>query len=72
METKIINKNNLQAILKSLRGTSFCEVTKVNNGYEVIASRNGKNISKGDVLLKAMKGNNGYLVRVKVGLLSTA
>ena len=72
METKIINKTNLQAILKSLRGTPFCKVTKLDNGYEVTASRDGKTIKQGDVLLKAMIGTNGYLVRAKTGLLSIA
>ena len=69
MKTILLNKRNLQAILKSLRATKYLEVTKLDNGYEVTANQDGKSIKKGDVLLKAMKGTNGYLVRAQEGLL---
>ena len=72
METKIITKPNMQRILKELRATSFCDVQKISNGYVVKAAMNGKTIRKGDVLLKAMIGTNGYLVRSEPGLLNIA
>ena len=72
MKTILLNKRNLQAILKSLRGTKYLEITKLENGYEVTANQDGKSIKKGDVLLKAMKGTNGYLVSAKEGMLMTS
>ena len=41
----------------------FCDVQKISNGSVVTAKRDGKTIKKGDTLLKAMIGTNGYLVR---------
>ena len=69
METKIITKPNMQRILKDLRTMPFCDVQKISNGYLVTAKRDGKTIKKGDTLLKAMIGTNGYLVRSQVGML---
>jgi len=71
METKVITKPNMQRILKDLRTMSFCEVQKISNGYLVTAKKDGKAIKKGDTLLKAMIGTNGYLVRSQVGMLDS-
>ena len=72
METKIITKPNMQRILKELRTMPFCDVQKISNGYLVTAKRDGKTIKKGDTLLKAMIGTNGYLVRSEPGLLDVS
>ena len=72
METKIITKPNMQRILKDLRTMPFCDVQKISNGYLVTAKRDGKTIRKGDVLLKAMIGTSGYLVRSEPGLLDVS
>ena len=72
MTSQIISKPNMQRILKDLRQQSFCDVQKISNGYVVKAAMNGKTIRKGDVLLKAMIGTNGYLVRSEPGLLNIA
>ena len=72
METKIITKPNMQRILKDLRTMPFCDVQKISNGYLVTAKRDGKIIRKGDVLLKAMIGTSGYLVRSEPGLLDVS
>tara|TARA_R100000306_G_scaffold60613_1_gene60918 strand:- start:2036 stop:2275 length:240 start_codon:yes stop_codon:yes gene_type:complete len=69
METKIITKPNMQRILKDLRTMPLCDVQKIENGYLVTAKKDGKTIKKGDTLLKAMIGANGYLVRSQAGML---
>ena len=48
----------------------FCDVQKISNGYVVTAKKDGKTIKKGDTLLKAMIGTNGYLVRSQDGMLA--
>jgi hypothetical protein len=72
MNSQIITKPNMQRILKDLRATPFCDVQKISNGYVVTAKKDGKTIRKGDVLLKAMIGTSGYLVRSEPGLLNIA
>ena len=72
MNSQIITKPNMQRILKDLRTMPFCDVQKISNGYLVTAKRDGKTIKKGDTLLKAMIGTNGYLVRSEPGLLDAS
>ena len=69
MTATVITKPNMQRILKQLRATKFADVQKVSNGYVVTANCDGKSIKTGDVMLKAMIGNNNYLVRSLPGLL---
>ena len=69
MKTIVLNKRNLQSILQTLRGNDYITVAKIDNGYQVTANQDGRNIKKGDTLLKAMNGSNGYLVQYKEGLL---
>jgi|TARA_R110000824_G_scaffold268827_1_gene457442 hypothetical protein len=55
MKSIVMSKPNLQSILKGLR-VSGIEVTKIGeSGY--------KGEHKGELVLKALKGRNGYLVR---------
>ena len=70
MNSQIITKPNMQRILKELRTMPFCDVQKISNGYVVTAKKDGKTIKKGDTLLKAMIGTNGYLVRSQDGMLA--
>ena len=69
MTATIITKPNMQRILKELRAVEFADVQKIPGGYLVTATRNGATLKAGDVLLKAMTGRNGYLVRSQPGLL---
>jgi len=71
MNSQIITKPNMQRILKELRTMPFCDVQKISNGYVVTAKKDGKTIKKGDTLLKAMIGTNGYLVRSQDGMLAS-
>jgi len=66
MERKVIDKKNFQAILKSLKGNDFLEITKTADGYEARATEDGNkasNIKKGDVLIKATRSHSAYYVR---------
>ena len=65
MERKVISKKNFQAILNSLKGNDFLEITKTADGYEARATANGNkasNIKKGDVLIKAVRSHSAYIV----------
>mgnify|MGYP000232543608 CR=1 FL=1 len=54
-ETRIWSKKVTQAVLKDLRNVGLI-VTKIPSGYEV-TNKNGV------LFLKAMTGNNSYLIR---------
>lgn len=70
MTSVIIPKRNFQGILREFRqAPNWCTVVKLDNGYEVIANQDGNGIQKNDVLVKAMGGHRGYLVRHVEGLL---
>ena len=71
MESQVIGKRNFQRILTTLRNVPEFEIVKLSAGYEVRATRDGKHIAKGDVLIKAMIGHHGYLVRSMPGLITT-
>jgi hypothetical protein len=71
MQSQVIGKRNFQRILATLRTVPECEIVKLSAGYEVRATRDGKRIAKGDVLIKAMIGHHGYLVRSMPGLITT-
>lgn len=58
MIVRRIPKPDLQAMLKALRAAGLM-VTKVPNGYEVIAGFHNRTL-----LLKAMNGRHDYLVRM--------
>lgn len=62
MTTKIISKPNMQRLLKCLRLEGY-EVSKCPTGYLVVVD--------GTLMLKAMMGHNGYLVRFSPELLTT-
>jgi hypothetical protein len=71
MESQVIGKRNFQRILATFRNVPECEVVKLSAGYEVRATKAGKGITPGDVLIKAMIGHHGYLVRSMPGLITT-
>jgi hypothetical protein len=71
MESQVIGKRNFQRILATLRNVPECEIVKLSAGYEVRATKAGKDIAQGDVLIKAMIGHHGYLVRSMPGLITT-
>lgn len=53
--SKVWGKSYFQEIRKTLISQGF-NVEKINGGYEL-------RLPKGELLLKAMNGSNGYLVR---------
>jgi hypothetical protein len=76
MESQVIGKRNFQQILATFRNVPECEVVKLSAGYEVRATKAGttkagKDIAPGDVMVKAMIGHHGYLVRSMPGLITT-
>lgn len=54
--SRVISKSETQLMIKALRGAAL-EVQKLDAGY-VCFNKNGC------LLFKAMRGNNGYLVRM--------
>lgn len=60
MTTSLFTKPLLQEVLKGLRAAGY-EVSKVHAGYEVKLD--------GTIVLKAMNGTRGYLVRYDSQLL---
>ena len=54
MTSRIWTKAQTQSTIKAMRDAGYT-VNKINSGYECIIN--------GETILKAMIGNNGYLVR---------